>query len=113
MKIYHNPRCSKSRNGLNYLQEKGHTPEIVLYLKDAPFTTETLTELINKTGKTPFDFVRTHEADYKKEYKGKELSDSEWIEVLVKNPKFIHRPILENGSKAVLANPVENADSII
>ncbi len=113
MKLYHNPRCSKSRNGLKYLQEKGHEPEIVLYLKDAPFTEKSLADLIKKTEKKVFDFVRTHEADYKKNYKGKTFSDTEWVKILVENPKFIHRPIFENGNKAVLANPPENAETIL
>ena len=112
MKIYHNPRCSKSRNGLNYLTDKGYRFEIVKYL-DGGLSENELEEIISKTGKKPFDFVRTHEDLYKKEYKGKELSDKEWIKVLVENPKLLHRPIVVNGDKAVLANPPENVDGIV
>jgi len=112
MKIYHNPRCSKSRNGLNYLTEKGYEFEVVKYL-DEGISEEELSELISKTGKKPFDFVRTHENLYKKEFKGKKFSDKEWIKILVENPKLLHRPIVINGDKAVLANPPENVEEII
>lgn len=112
MKIYHNPRCSKSRKGLQYLEEKGCKFEIVKYLEEG-LNEEELTELISKTGNKPFDFVRQHEKDYKEQYKGKILSDKEWIKVLVENPKLLHRPIIENGNKAVLGNPVENINGVI
>ncbi len=112
MKIYHNPRCSKSRKGLQYLEEKGCNFEVVKYLDDNLNEAE-LTEIIAKSGKKPFDFVRQHEKDYIKLYKGKVLSDEEWIKVLVKNPKLLHRPIIVNGNKAVLGNPPENIDTIL
>ena len=112
MKIYHNPRCSKSRNGLKYLNEKGYEFEVVKYL-DEGISEEELTEIISKTGIRPFDFVRTQEDLYKKEYKGKEFSDKEWIKILAENPKLLHRPIVVNGDKAVLGNPPENVEGII
>ena len=112
MKIYHNPRCSKSRKGLQYLEEKGCEFEIINYLNEG-LTEKELTKIIAKTGKKPFDFVRQHEKDYKEQYKGKMLSDKEWIKVLVENPKLLHRPIVVNGNKAVLPNPPENIDDIL
>jgi len=112
MQIYHNPRCSKSRNGLKYLQEKGVDFEIKTYLSEG-LTEEELKDLIAKTGKKPFDFVRTHEKDYKENYKGKDFSDEEWIKILVENPRLLHRPIVVNGNKAVLANPPENVEGIL
>ena len=112
MKIYHNPRCSKSRLGLQYLEEKGYDIEVKKYLAEG-ITEAELTEIVAKAGKKPFDFVRTHEADYKTNYKGKEFSDEEWIKILVKNPKLLHRPIVVNGQKAVLANPPENIEDIV
>ena len=112
MKIYHNPRCSKSRNGLKYLNEKGYEFEVVKYL-DEGISEEELTDIISKTGKRPFDFVRTQEDLYKQEYKGKEFSDKEWIKILAENPKLLHRPIVVNGDKAVLGNPPENVEGII
>jgi len=112
MKIYHNPRCAKSRAGLQYLEERGYDVEIKKYLTEG-ITEPELQEIIEKTGKTPFDFVRTQEKVYKDNYKGKDLSDKEWIKVLVENPKLLQRPIVVNGNKAVLANPPENVENII
>ncbi len=112
MKIYHNPRCSKSRAGLKHLEESGCKFEIVKYL-DEGISEDELAELIAKTGKKPFDFVRTHESLYKEKYKGKTLSDQEWITVLVENPRLLHRPIVVNGDKAVLGNPPENIDQLL
>lgn len=112
MKIYHNPRCAKSRAGLKYLEKKGYDIEIKKYLIDG-ITEQELQELISKTGNTPFDFVRTQEKEFKENFKGKELSDIEWIKILSENPKLLQRPIVVNGCKAVLANPPENVENII
>jgi polyphosphate kinase len=112
MKIYHNPRCAKSRAGLKYLEEKGYDVEIVKYLTEG-ISKEELAEIIAKTGNEVFSFVRTQEADYKANYKGKTFTDEEWISILIKNPKLLQRPIVVNGDKAVLANPPENVESIV
>ena len=112
MKIYHNPRCSKSRAGLQYLEEKGYDIEVKKYMAEGITETE-LKEIVSKTGKKPFDLVRTQETDFKENFKGKEFSDKEWIKILVENPKLLQRPIIVNGNKAVLANPPENVESII
>ncbi len=112
MKIYHNPRCSKSRAGLQYLEEKGFDIEIVKYL-DTGMTESELSEIISKTGLKAVDLVRKHEKDYIAKYKGKEFSDKEWIKILVENPKLLHRPIVVNGNKAVLANPPQNVEEIV
>ncbi len=112
MKIYHNPRCSKSRNGLKFLENKGCNFEVVKYL-DEGISEKELADLIAKTGRPVFDFVRTHEQDYKDNYKGKDLSDKEWIKVLSENPKLLQRPIVINGDKAVLGNPPEDIDKIL
>src|SRR5690606_24501485 len=87
MKIYHNPRCAKSRAGLKYLEEKGYDLEIVKYMNDSLSENE-LKEVISKTGKKPMEFVRTQENEFKENYKDKELSDDEWIKALVENPKL-------------------------
>ena len=112
MKIYHNPRCSKSRAGLKYLEEKGYEITVVKYLDDG-FTEQELQEIIAASGKSAFDFVRTHEADYREKYKDKELSDAEWIKILVENPRLLQRPIVVNGNKSVLAIPPESVEQII
>ncbi len=106
MKIYHNPRCSKSRQTLQLIKERGVEPEIVRYL-DTPPTKEELRELLQKLGLKPEDIVRKKEALYKERYKGKTLSDEEWLEVLSQNPKLIERPIVVEGNKAVLGRPPE------
>ncbi|MCL3782284.1 arsenate reductase (glutaredoxin) [Prolixibacteraceae bacterium JC049] len=112
IKIYHNPRCSKSRAGLAYLEEKGVEFEKIEYLKDE-FSVEELTEVIAKTGKKPFELIRTHEDLYKKEYKGKEFSDEQWIKIMVENPRLIHRPIIVKGDSAVWAQPPQEIDKLL
>ena len=112
MKIYHNPRCAKSRAGLKYLEEKGYDIEIKKYLTEGLSVGE-LKEIISKTGEKPLSFVRTQEKEYRENYKGKSFSDDEWIKILVENPKLLQRPIVVNGNKAVLANPPENVEDII
>ena len=112
MKIYHNPRCSKSRAGLQYLQEKNIDFEVVLYLKDEAYTEKSLKEVLKKLGKKPFEMIRTHEKEYISNYKGKDFTDDEWIKIMVENPRFINRPIVELGEKAVWANPPSNIDEL-
>lgn len=112
MKIYHNPRCAKSRAGLKYLEEKGFDLEIKKYMKEGISEAE-LKEIIQKTGKKPFELVRTQEEEYKTNYKEKELSDDEWIKILSENPKLLQRPVVVNGDKAVLANPPEAVEKIL
>jgi polyphosphate kinase len=112
MKIYHNPRCSKSRAGLQYLEEKGYDIEIKKYLTEGLTETE-LKDIIAKTGQKPNFFVRIHEKEYIENYQGKEFSDDEWIKILTENPKLLRRPIVVNGNKAVLANPPENIEEIV
>lgn len=105
--IYHNPRCSKSRETLKLIEEKGAEVEVVEYLKDVP-TPEELTELINKLGIQPEDLLRKGEAVYKEQYKGKEMTNEEWILAMVEEPKLIERPIIVKGNKAVLGRPPQN-----
>jgi len=112
MIIYHNPRCTKSRAGLQYLESKGYDIEIRKYLNDGITETELL-GIIEKTGKDAFSLVRTQEKDYIDMYKGKSLTNDQWIKILVKNPKLLQRPLVINGNKAVLANPPENIEEII
>jgi arsenate reductase len=109
--IYHNPRCSKSRNGLAYLTDKKVDFQVREYLKDLLSEAE-LTALVMKLHVKPLELVRTQEELYKKELKGLKLNDQEWIKVLVESPKLIHRPIVEGKYKAVLGNPVENIDTL-
>lgn len=112
MKIYHNPRCTKSRQTLELIREAGIEPEIVEYLNDVPTEAE-LKELIQLLGIKPYDLLRRGEADFKENFKGKELSDDEWIAAMVKYPKLIERPIVVKQKKAVLGRPPENVKALL
>jgi len=107
MKIYHNPRCSKSRQTLNLIKEKGADVEIVEYLNTIPSEKE-LSEIIALLGIKPEQLLRKGEADFKENFKGKTLSDSDWIKAMIQYPKLIERPIVISGNKAVLGRPPEN-----
>jgi len=106
IEIYHNPRCKKSRAGLQYVQERTSDFEIIDYLKN-PLTEKELEVLLMKLNKKPFDMVRTQEAVYKSELKGKQFADHEWVKIMVENPKLIKRPIVVKGNKAVWGDPAE------
>jgi len=107
--IYHNPRCSKSRNTLKILQENGVSITEVRYL-DNPPSKETLKTLCSLMAVTPFEIVRTGEALFKELglTKQDQRSDDEWLEILTNNPKLIERPIVQIGDKAVMGRPPEN-----
>lgn len=109
--IYHNPRCKKSRAGLQRVIEKGIEHRVREYLKD-PLTEEELGTLLMKLNKRPVEMIRTQEEYFRKELKGLNLNDQEWIKVMVENPKLIHRPIVEGKYKAILGDPVENIDTL-
>ncbi len=106
-KYYHNPRCGKSRQCLAFLQEKGVEPELVLYLKNPP-SFEELSEVIDKLGIKPLELIRKNESIFKENFKGKELSNKEWIQAMVDYPKLIERPILISENAAVIGRPKEN-----
>ena len=112
MKIYHNPRCSKSRQGLAILQETNQNPEIINYIKN-PISFEELSDLLGKLNIPAIDLVRKNEAIWKEEFKNKELSESEVIQAMVTYPKLIERPIVVHGEKAVIGRPPENIKSLI
>lgn len=110
--IYHNPRCSKSRKGLEYLKSKTTDIEVVEYLKE-PFTQESFKKVLMKLHKKPHDMIRTHEAIYKSDFRGKNFTDDEWVKIMVENPKLINRPIVVKENKAVWGNPAEEIDAIL
>lgn len=111
MKIYHNPRCSKSRQTLAIIEESGVAYDVVKYL-DHPPTPEELSELIAKLGITPQQLLRKGEAIYKEQYKGKDLSDAEWIEAMCEHPKLIERPIVVSGDRAIIGRPPERVEEL-
>lgn len=110
--IYHNPRCSKSRNTLALLEENGVDPKVVLYLETSPGTSE-LKGLLTKLGMKAGQLVRRGEADYKAAGLDRDSSDAQVLAAMVKYPKLIERPIVVKGSKAVLGRPPENVLSLI
>jgi arsenate reductase len=105
--IYHNPRCSKSRQALSLLESKGNKPIVVEYLKN-PLTTEQLSQIINELNIKPIDLVRKNESIWKENYIGKELSDDELVEAMISNPKLIERPIVSSSKGTVVGRPPEN-----
>ena len=112
MKIYHNPRCAKSRETLTLLKSKGQDLEIILYL-DNPPTGKELKAILKKLQLKPEQLLRKGEAIFKEQYKGKILSDDQWIKAMVENPKLIERPIVIEGNRAVLGRPPEQVLSLL
>ena len=112
MELIHNPRCSKSRQAKQILEENGVKFEVREYLKDG-LTVAELTDIIEKLGKKPSEILRKGEAVYKEQFKGKEFTEQEWIQVMVEYPKLIERPILINGYKAVVGRPPEDVLQIV
>ena len=113
MKIYHNPRCTKSRQTLQRIRDAGIEPEIVEYLSAPPTATE-LKSIISKLGLKPEELVRRKEAIFKELGLAKaELSPQEWIQTMVDNPKLIERPIVVDGRRAVIGRPPENVDELL
>ena len=110
--IYHNPRCSKSRNTIALLREKGIEPQIIEYLKDVLDSKE-ISSLCSKLNLTPGQLIRTGEGIYKENYSQKELSDNESIEAMVAHPILIERPIVVCNSKAAIGRPPENVLTIL
>lgn len=110
--IYHNNRCGKSRNALSILQEKNIPFKVVEYLKDIP-TVEELKTILKKLKLKPHDIIRTKEPVYIEKYKGKTLTDEEWLQVIHQNPILIERPIVINGNKAIVARPPEKMLEIL
>ena len=112
MKIYHNPRCGKSRQTLQMINDAGKDIEIIEYLKDVPNEDE-LKSIIKLLGIAPDQLLRKNEAIYKEKFKGKSFTDDEWIKIMIENPKLIERPIVIDGEKAVLGRPPENVLSLL
>jgi len=110
--IYHNPRCSKSREGLAILENSKFDYKIINYLKTPP-TVKELTEIIKKLNMRPSDLIRKKEVLWKEKYKGKTYSDVELIKIMVENPKLIERPIVVKDSLAVLGRPSDNIIALL
>lgn len=110
--IYHNPRCSKSREGVCFLEDLNIEFDIVKYI-DKTITKEELKSILQKLNYKPIELVRTKEKLWIEKYKNIQLSDEEIISIMVENPKLIERPIVINGNKAIVARPTERIKEII
>tara|TARA_Y100000748_G_scaffold79026_1_gene65263 strand:+ start:808 stop:1158 length:351 start_codon:yes stop_codon:yes gene_type:complete len=111
--IYHNPRCSKSRQALQLLREAGIEPTIIEYLK-RPLRKEDLKNISQLLGLRPKDFVRKIEKDFKDNRLSERLDDDDnIIEAMLLFPKIIERPIVVSGGRAVIGRPPENVQELI
>lgn len=106
--LYHNPRCSKSRQALQLLEDRGIEPRIVRYLEDPP-DEATLRELVKKLGlERAHDLVRTKEKEYREAGLAKDSDDDTVIRAIHRYPKLLERPVLVKGKRAVIGRPPEN-----
>lgn len=112
MKLYHNPRCSKSREALQLLEEKGQNPEIILYMKEF-LTHDQLEALLEKLDLDAKDLIRKGEKIWKEEFANKELSEDELIFCMIEYPQLMERPILENGDQARVGRPTDKILEIL
>jgi len=110
--IYHNPRCSKSRNCNLMLEKLNEKVEVINYMK-TPFSFDSLSNLIRLLNIEPMSLVRTNEVVWKENFKGKNLSDTEIITAMLDHPKLIERPIVVKNNKAAIGRPIENVLKIL
>lgn len=110
--IYHNPRCSKSREVLKILESREQPLEIIKYM-DSPLNADELSELLNKLEMRPEELLRKNEPIWKEKYKGTKMTDAQIIAAMVEHPKLIERPIVIKGNKAIVARPTETVLTFI
>lgn len=111
IKIYHNPRCTKSRAALELLRSEGHEPEVVNYI-DTPPTVSELSDLLKKLGLPAEDIVRKGDDDFAP-FRGKSFTRLDWLKILNENPRLIERPIVVVDDRAVVARPAERIHDIL
>ena len=112
IKIYHNPRCQKSREGLKILEESGKTFTIVKYLNQH-LEKEEIEDILNLLDISAEELIRTKEKVWKENYKGKNLSKEELISAMQEHPKLIERPIVVTKEKAIIGRPPEKIKEIL
>jgi len=110
--IYHNPKCSKSREALALIEARGVAPRIVRYLEVPPSAAE-LAAIVRKLGIRPEQLVRKGEDVFKAKYAGRTLDDDAWIEAMVNDPILIERPIVVKGPRAVIGRPPERVSVLL
>jgi arsenate reductase len=106
VKLYHNVRCSKSRDVCTLLKKKRIKTEVVEYLK-TPLTQKELKELLKMLGMKASELVRTKEPLYKEKFEGKKITEAQWLKILTQNPILIERPIIVKDGKAIIGRPTE------
>jgi arsenate reductase len=112
IQIYHNSRCSKSRECLAFLEQTEPAFEVINYLQTPP-TFEEIKLIIEKLNIKPIALVRTKEKIWIENFKNQDLSADEIIQIMVSNPILIERPIVINDTKAVIARPIEKVIAIL
>ena len=113
LKIFHNPRCSKSRQTLAILSENGIDVDIIEYLKDVP-SKEALRQIINILEIKPRDLLRKGEATYKENnLRREDLTEDDLIQFMVDNPILIERPIVYDDKRAIIGRPPDNVLKLI
>ncbi len=113
LKIYHNPRCSKSRQTLQILQDKGAAPEVIEYLKQPPTRAE-LVDILKGLGLKPRELMRQGEAEYKEAgLDDPALTDDQLIQAMLDHPKLIERPIVVKDGQVVIGRPPERVLDIL
>ena len=112
MKIYHNPRCRKSREGIKYLESKKINFEVIDYIKNN-LSSDQIRNILKKLKLKPIELIRKNEAIWKEKYKGKDFSDDQLIKILSNEPKLIERPIIVSEKLAVIGRPAENIDKLL
>ena len=110
--IYHNPKCSKSREALEIIKNSGKEFKIREYLND-PLSEDELNGLLKKLQFSPIQLVRQNESVWKDNFKSLNLSDRELISIIAKHPKLIERPVVEHDNRAVIGRPASNMDLIL
>jgi arsenate reductase len=106
VQIIHKPGCSTSRGALQILEENGIEHEILLYLVKK-LSRKKIESLVRKLGIKPLDLIRKKEELYQEQFADKNLTDAEWIQVMVENPGLIERPVVIKGNKAIIARPID------
>ncbi|PSR05440.1 MAG: arsenate reductase (glutaredoxin) [Bacteroidetes bacterium SW_11_45_7] len=112
MTIYHNPRCKKSKETLQLLRDNGIEPEIIEYLNTPP-DKETLKELLTKLDMNTKAIIRKQEKEFKDHYKGKDLSEEDYLDAITIHPGLPERPIVVDDDKAVIKRPPENVQELL
>lgn len=110
--IYHNPRCRKSREALNVLQEKDIEHKVRLYLED-PLNKAEIEALLKDLNMKAEDLIRKGEAIWKSDYRGKDLTEKQLVQAMIDHPKLMERPVLKSGNTAVVGRPIENVYSLL